>query len=536
MNCFIEALKHDKEFVGIKLGSVQTKIKNFADDTNVFLGNSNDLDLLMEYLASFEKATGLKVNIGKSKLFPIGIEPFKLEKFPFDLEENTQMLGVPIRNGPTAAKDIWEPALKKIENAIVQWKKRNLTLIGKTIIVNSLLLSRLWYRGSIFKIPKKYRGRLKNMIKKFLFNDRPAWTKKKVWYAPKDKGGLGILPIKTQNEALLAKIVYKMTLPAEERPQWCQLADLELGRLGTNSLNGNIKTRMEVGNRYWKDLKDIWNKFVHYEPFNPVTVDQLLETPIAAHKDPGPSTPDLYVGDLFTASGMRCFRCSLATRLTHSVAVSQDTYSNIQAVLQPTMNSFGTGCTCRKLERKRLEPVSKSRWSLNGKLFKFTAKMARLSRQGQKWPRQIFHEHWQNGTVTQYLPLLNRMIKKKVAIENKIKCIRWKMRHNMVPRNHSGTLKCIYCQEKLESMEHIWLDCNYTEAVYVAFGLGNRFGRNYGRIFGTYDSQDNLLGTIQMTIWNHFWKVYHGECQLFRTRKIEQMIKSVLSLKDRNLQ
>jgi len=525
INCFIERIKDDKEFIGIKIGSVQTKIKNFADDTNIFLGNQNDLEILMKHLKSFEDATGLRINIGKSKILAIGTQSFTINPSPFGLElKNAQMLGVPVGNNVKAA-EIWEPMLERIDKMATHWKKRKLTLIGKAIVVNSLLLSQLWYRASIFKIPKKYRGRLKKIIKKFLFNDRPAWTTKKVWYAPKEKGGLGILPIKTQNNALLAKIAYKMHLPIETRPQWCDLAKIELGRLGTDSLNGNIVTRMESHSPYWKDLKLIWNKFVHYEAYKTNTAQQLLDIPTTVYRNSG---PDLYVGDLFTTKHLRCFRCGYRQRRWNSTPVSDIVYNDIQMELKSTLARAGVDeeCRCQRAERKDFEPYSLAKWTLNGESFKYSARLARACRQKTKWPTLIYHEHWQPGVITQYLPLLTKIMKSSSRMENKIKCLRWKLRHNMVPRNYSKTLECSFCQESVDSMEHIWLDCRYSEEIYKRLDLPLRFGRDYARIFGCYDKKDKLLGIIQLTIWNHFWHVHFGDCRLLSTRGLERQIQS----------
>jgi hypothetical protein len=54
-----------------------TKIAMFADDTTLFLGETDRLDVVNETLDHWCKASGAKFNIEKTEIVPIGTENYR---------------------------------------------------------------------------------------------------------------------------------------------------------------------------------------------------------------------------------------------------------------------------------------------------------------------------------------------------------------------------------------------------------------------------------------------------------------------------
>jgi hypothetical protein len=50
----------------------------------------------------------------------------------------------------------WEPKMELIERSIKDWTIRNLTMVGKMLIVKSLLTSKLTFIGSIIDLPSDF--------------------------------------------------------------------------------------------------------------------------------------------------------------------------------------------------------------------------------------------------------------------------------------------------------------------------------------------------------------------------------------------
>ena len=70
LNPLLEFL--DQTLTGIRIGrGSRTAVVAYADDITLFVTNPNDIPALAETLQSYEKATGARVNIRKSKAMAV---------------------------------------------------------------------------------------------------------------------------------------------------------------------------------------------------------------------------------------------------------------------------------------------------------------------------------------------------------------------------------------------------------------------------------------------------------------------------------
>ena len=94
----------------------------FADDTLIFCDADPDQVLQLRYLLTwFEAISGLKVNLGKSKLVPVGDVPF-IEDLAGMLGCTTSCLPMTYLGLPLGAKfkaqSIWNGVLEKMEKRL----------------------------------------------------------------------------------------------------------------------------------------------------------------------------------------------------------------------------------------------------------------------------------------------------------------------------------------------------------------------------------------------------------------------------------
>ena len=61
-----------------------------------------------------------------------------------------------IMYGNVCDSEMWNPIYKKIVNVINLYKGRNLLLYGKALIVNVMVLSKLWYMCSVLCVPNVF--------------------------------------------------------------------------------------------------------------------------------------------------------------------------------------------------------------------------------------------------------------------------------------------------------------------------------------------------------------------------------------------
>nr|XP_033509261.1 DExH-box ATP-dependent RNA helicase DExH10-like [Nicotiana tomentosiformis] len=119
----------------------------FADDTLVFCDADMDqLTYLKQVLQWFQLVSGLKINIGKCEIFPVGevtnidalsgVLRCKVGSLP------TTYLGLPLG---ASYKDttVWNPVIERVEKRLAGWQKRYLSKGGKEVLIKSTLSS-IW--------------------------------------------------------------------------------------------------------------------------------------------------------------------------------------------------------------------------------------------------------------------------------------------------------------------------------------------------------------------------------------------------------
>ncbi len=76
------------------------------------------------------------------------------EHFTFKETKEIKILGVLMgRDEKKAGETMWEEALGGIERRLTFWKLRTLTLKGKVLVLNVLMISKLWYILYVSSMP-----------------------------------------------------------------------------------------------------------------------------------------------------------------------------------------------------------------------------------------------------------------------------------------------------------------------------------------------------------------------------------------------
>ena len=127
----------------------------FANDTILFCDADVEQFLYVRMLLCFQIVTGLKVNVLKSEMVPIGEVP--------NIHVLVEILGCRIGSLPMTylgmplgashkSPTIWNPILEKIERKLAGWKKMYLSKGGRLTLLKSTLSSLPTYFVSLFTI------------------------------------------------------------------------------------------------------------------------------------------------------------------------------------------------------------------------------------------------------------------------------------------------------------------------------------------------------------------------------------------------
>ena len=137
----------------------------FAGDTILFC--DADVEQLLHVrllLLCFQAVTGLKVNVSKSEIVPIG-EVNNMHALAEILgcwvgSLPMTYLGMPL-GASHKSPSIWNPILEKIERKLGRWKKLYLSKGGRLTLLKSTLSSLPTYFLSLFTIPTHVANKIK---------------------------------------------------------------------------------------------------------------------------------------------------------------------------------------------------------------------------------------------------------------------------------------------------------------------------------------------------------------------------------------
>ena len=139
----------------------------FADDTLVLCdADLGQILFLRLVLFWFEVVFGLKINMGKFELVPMGVVPnivdmvdvlgCKQDSFPM------KYLGLPL-GANVRDRSIWNPIIEKVERRLAGWKRLYLSKGGKVTLIKSTLSNLPTYFLSLFPIPVEFANRIEQL-------------------------------------------------------------------------------------------------------------------------------------------------------------------------------------------------------------------------------------------------------------------------------------------------------------------------------------------------------------------------------------
>jgi hypothetical protein len=226
-------------------------------------------------LQCFEAVSGLKINLSKSVIIPIGeVEDVEglsrilgcgVESLPL------MYLGLPL-GAPYRDPSIWNKVIEKMESKLVGWKRMYLSKGGRLTLIKSTLSNIPTYYLYLFQIPVRVEKQIEKIQRDFLWGavgdefkfHSVNWSKVCM---NTEAGGLGARNLIQFNRALLGKWLWRFA--NEEEAWWRTLVEVKY-----NIMRGGWCSK-EVGGPYGvgvsKCIRRGWDNFkqhVRYEVGN----------------------------------------------------------------------------------------------------------------------------------------------------------------------------------------------------------------------------------------------------------------------------
>ena len=238
----------------------------YADDTTVFLRDTESISQLLKLLNQFRTVSGLEVNASKTEAMWLGQWKNRRDT-PFNFNWSADpicALGVFFSYDTAKANKLnFDEKMRSMEKILNIWKNRKLTLIGSRInIVKTLALP--------------------NMIFNFIWENKPPKIKKMTIIGEKNKGGLKMLDFPTMETAL--KIAWVNRIHHNCHSSWKILIEHFFRQYGGLSFLINYRYDFKLLHlntvppfyhailKYWQENKP--NLRSHYTKAKPIDLEQ----------------------------------------------------------------------------------------------------------------------------------------------------------------------------------------------------------------------------------------------------------------------
>ncbi|GJS01930.1 RNA-directed DNA polymerase, eukaryota [Tanacetum coccineum] len=207
-------------FTGIKINSMVNLSHLFYADDAIFLGQWSELniDSLVRVLDCFFWASGLRINMCKSKIMGVNVEDGMVKNAASKLgclvlKTPFTYLGTKV-GGNMSRKQAWKEVVDKVLSRLSRWKMKLLSIGGRLTFLKFMLGSMLIFHMSIFMVLSSILKSLESIRSQF-FNGQDPKSNKALWVkcnkvlTSTDKGGLGVSSLFALNRGLMFKWVWR---------------------------------------------------------------------------------------------------------------------------------------------------------------------------------------------------------------------------------------------------------------------------------------------------------------------------------------
>ena len=229
------------------------KLGQYANDMWIALKHRKECYLaLFNKLDRFAAFSGLRVNYNKTEILRIGSlrdsnASYYVDKPLHWSDGPIRILGIQVTSNVLEMTKLnYQGLIEKIQNICCIWSKRSLTLLGRILIVNTLLIPTLVYRLQVLPSPSKdILLKFKKIIQNFLWEGKRPKIAYSRLIRSYENGGLNLQDIELKDTAMKVK--------------WAQL-----DRLQGNLMSELFKDMIPLKDQKWEcnlTVKDVEKNF-----------------------------------------------------------------------------------------------------------------------------------------------------------------------------------------------------------------------------------------------------------------------------------
>ncbi|KAG7556378.1 Endonuclease/exonuclease/phosphatase superfamily [Arabidopsis suecica] len=433
----------------------------FADDILVFSdGSARSIAGILQVFDKFAEVSGLKISLEKSTLFMAGFSRDHvqeiLQRFPFEAGSlPVRYLGLPLLTKSMSRSD-YLPLLEKIRARITSWTGRFLSFAGRLQLIKSVLSSITSFWFSAFRLPSKCIKELESLFSAFLWSGPVLNTNKaKVAWVdvckPIKEGGLGLRMLSETNTVSILKLIWRLVSAKDSL--WVKWVSANLLR---NASLWSARETSNTGSWMWKKILKYRDKA---KSFHKMEVRSGLGT--SFWFDTWCS-----LGRLVEVLGPRgCIDFGITS--TCSVAAALSTHrrrrhrNDMLNRIEDELDSLRS--------RNPQTGNDISFWKRNNGSFKSkfnsqeTWQAIRQTNPVCDWYKGV----WFPNSTPKYSFITWIAFRDRLATGDRL--VKW---------NAAANGGCVFCDEDIETRNHLFFSCSYSAQVWSALAsglLGHRF-------------------------------------------------------------
>ena len=267
VNTLAQQIKRSQLLTGIQLSPYnEVRISQYADDTVLFLKNSRAcIHGALQELKIFSEVSGLGLNIEKTSCLEIGFSNQEHSEHNHGIKwvSDMKILGIHFTNSSNnITRANLEPKILQIEKEIAQWRRRNLTSIGRITVIKSLLISKLVHLFTALPNPSYSElKKIERLLFSFLWGSKRDPVKRALVCQDYTHGGLGMVDVQAFVSSLKLTWLKRLT---KTNAEWIKVIATELPNINTMLCYGSSKLQKisaEIKNPFWKDVIEAFASF-----------------------------------------------------------------------------------------------------------------------------------------------------------------------------------------------------------------------------------------------------------------------------------
>ena len=291
------SLVRSSPFSGLPLPASVDRLKviQYADDTTVVASSDTDFAVLEDCLSTYQKGSGAKLNISKSRGLFFGSWRERSDS-PLSLTWTAGSIKIlDIMVGPSVSLNLvnWQSAIDKMRAVFRAWQHRDLSIGGRALVARAFATSKLWYVAQVVPAPLSLQDNVNSSVWNFIWEGHAALVSRRVCCRHPRAGGFGGVLIRDKVAAFQLQWIARLIDDRDER--WKYLARFWFDVAAhpfcdhRGLLAGNVSPVSRRVPPFYSALIKTYRRYRDADRVGPTAISDVLQQPLFGN----PSIVDL---------------------------------------------------------------------------------------------------------------------------------------------------------------------------------------------------------------------------------------------------